>query len=135
MTPKTRGVHHIGLTVSDLEASSHFFVSILGWKEVRRDERYPAVFVSDGHIMLTLWKNRETPVCTFNRRRNIGLHHLALLVEQAPELERIHQHLVEHGIDIEFPPEPLRGGPAMHMMCLDPSGIRIEFIWPGNQAR
>lgn len=30
---------------------------------------------------------------------------------------------------IEFSPKPLRGDSAQHMMCIEPGGIRIEFIW------
>jgi len=41
----TKGPHHIGLTVSNLEESAKLFTSLLGWKEVRRKEDYPAVFV------------------------------------------------------------------------------------------
>ncbi len=29
---------------------------------------------------------------------------------------------------MEFAPEPLGGGPAKHMMCAIPGGIRVEFI-------
>lgn len=54
-TPITKGVHHIGLTVSKLEESAAFFTTLLGWREVRRNEDYPAIFVSDGHVMVTLW--------------------------------------------------------------------------------
>ncbi len=53
-TPITKGIHHIGLTVSKLEESANFFTSLLGWKEVRRNEEYPAIYVSDGNIMVTL---------------------------------------------------------------------------------
>ena len=59
--PMTRGLHHIGLTVSKLEESAAFFVMILGWNEVKRDREYPAIFVSDGSIMVTLWP----PECTW----------------------------------------------------------------------
>jgi len=52
--PITKGAHHIGLTVSKLEESANFFTSLLGWKEVRRNEEYPAIYVSDGNLMITL---------------------------------------------------------------------------------
>jgi catechol 2,3-dioxygenase-like lactoylglutathione lyase family enzyme len=130
-TPITKGVHHIGLTVSKLEESAAFFTSMPGWREVRRNEEYPAIFVSDGSIMLTLWATKEQPSIPFNRRSNIGLHHLALLVENEDSLNRIYELLTNNGTKIEFAPELLRQGPAKHMMCYEPSGIRVEFIWPG----
>ena len=128
----TRGVHHVGLTVSNLEESAAFFSSLLGWKEVRRDDEYPAVFLSDGSVMLTLWKNREEPPAGFDKDRNVGLHHMAFLVETESDLDRIHDTLVRNGMEIEFSPELLRKGPAKHLMCYEPSGIRVEFIWPGD---
>ena len=43
----TRGVHHVGLAVPDLEAAERFFRDALGWKTVGGVPDYPAVFVSD----------------------------------------------------------------------------------------
>lgn len=131
-TPITSGTHHIGLTVSRLEESAAFFIQLLGWTEVRRREDYPAIYVSDGKIMVTLWAAKEQPVGEFDRRRNIGLHHLAFQVASASELDAVHEKLSAHGVHIEFAPEQAGAGPARHMMCYEPSGIRIEFIWPGK---
>ena len=127
----TKGVHHIGLTVSNLEESASFFTSMLGWKIVRRNDDYPAIFVSDGNVMVTLWKASEEPFASFDKNRNIGLHHVAFNVENESDLSKIHGKLVENKVRIEFSPELLRQGPAKHMMCYEPSGIRVEFIWPG----
>lgn len=130
--PMTRGLHHIGLTVSKLEESAAFFTSILGWKEVKRDPEYPAVFVSDGGILVTLWKNREEPHVDFDRARNVGLQHAAFLVESEENLARIHERLLEHRVELQFPPQTLPSGKGKHLFCFEPSGIRVEFIWPGN---
>jgi len=127
----TKGVHHIGLTVSKLEESAVFFTSLLGWKEVRRDDTYPAIFVSDGNVLVTLWQSRGSPFVSFDKDRNIGLHHIALQVGDETGLDAVHENLKNAGIPIEFAPELLRDGPAKHMMCYEPSGIRVEFIWPG----
>lgn len=128
----TDGPHHIGLTVSNLEKSADFFIELLGWEEVKRNEGYPSIFVSDGQIMITLWAVKDTPEIAFNRRANVGLHHLALQVSSEEALNKIHQQLTEKHMDIEFAPELLGNGPAKHMMCFDPSGIRVEFIWLGQ---
>ncbi|NJO91559.1 MAG: VOC family protein, partial [Chloroflexia bacterium] len=120
------------LTVSKLEESASFFTSLLGWKEVRRKTEFPAIFVSDGAIMLTLWALKEDQPNEFNRKKNIGLHHLALEVESEKGLTELYEHLQKHEVKIEFAPELVGNGPSKHMMCYEPSGIRIEFIWPGN---
>lgn len=131
-TPITKGTHHIGLTVSKLEESADFFTSLLGWQEVRRNEEYPAIFVSDGSIMVTLWATKEEPSIQFNKNKNVGLHHVAFHVENEDDLNTIHKRLTNNGIKIEFAPELVQQGPAKHMMCYEPSGIRVEFIWPGK---
>jgi catechol 2,3-dioxygenase-like lactoylglutathione lyase family enzyme len=130
-TAITKGCHHIGLTVSKLEESAEFFTSLLGWKEVRRNEEYPAIFVSDGSIMVTLWATKEQSSNQFNKNKNVGLHHVAFRVESESDLNEIHEQLSSSGIEIEFPPEQLGQGPAKHMICYEPSGIRVEFLWAG----
>lgn len=126
----TKGVHHVGLTVSDLEASARFFIDLLGWQEVRRTD-YPAIFVSDGVVMLTLWSTQVLPSRDFDKDANIGLHHLALLVDTMSELDALYKTLSDAGVEFEFSPEFLREGPVRHMMCYEPSGIRLEFICTG----
>ncbi|MEM7595703.1 MAG: VOC family protein [Cyanobacteria bacterium P01_A01_bin.83] len=126
----TQGSHHIGLTVPDLTATRNFFVDILGFEQVGEVPDYPAIFVSDGTIMLTLWQavdpDNSTP---FDRKNNIGLHHFALKVDRLSTLKSIHQTLLNTaGVKIEFAPEPLDGLPAHHMMFYIPGGIRMELI-------
>ena len=126
----TQGVHHVGLTVTDLKASSDFFTDLLGWEVTGGNPDYPAVFVSDGSVMVTLWLAREPAAAKpFDKDNNIGLHHLAISVPDLDTLDTIYRRLVTaESIAIEFAPEPLRGGPTMHMMCFGPCGMRCEFI-------
>jgi catechol 2,3-dioxygenase-like lactoylglutathione lyase family enzyme len=131
-TPITSGIHHIGLTVSRLEESAQFFTSLLGWREVRRNDEYPAIYVSDGKTMVTLWAVKEQAFVEFDRKKNVGLHHVAFQVGSESDLNTIHDRLLSRGTKIEFAPEQLGQGPAKHMMCYEPSGIRVEFTWPGN---
>jgi catechol 2,3-dioxygenase-like lactoylglutathione lyase family enzyme len=127
----TQGVEHIGLAVSNLEESAAFFTGLLGWQEVKRREDYPAIFVKDGALTLTLWKTQTEQPVQFDRKNNVGLHHLALRVETREGLYRILEVLKANQVEIEFEPTVIREGPAMHMMCYEPSGIRIEFYYPG----
>lgn len=124
-----KGIHHLGLSVSNLDASSAFFCDLLGWNIVRRVEEYPAIYVSNGSIMFTLWQT-SSDANQFDRHHNVGLHHVALAVESEDELHKLYDKLCgAANVTIEFSPEFLRNGPAKHMICYDPSGIRIEFIW------
>lgn len=128
----TRGAHHVGLTVVDLAQASHFFIDTLGYAKVGDMPNYPAVALSDGSIMITLWQVPSPEnVAPFDGRNVVGLHHLALTVDGQEELDALYARLLQtDGVRIEFAPEPLRDGPTRHMMCYMPGGIRIEFIAP-----
>lgn len=124
------GINHFGLTVIDLDASSQFFTEILGFELLGRDDEYPSVAVANDEILITLWRasNPETAI-RFNRRENVGLHHLAFNVGSFEELDALYETLRNtEGVIIEFSPEPLSGGPTKHMMIREPSGNRLEFI-------
>jgi catechol 2,3-dioxygenase-like lactoylglutathione lyase family enzyme len=129
----TQGAHHIGLTVPDLAGTRAFFVDTLGFDQVGKVPDYPAVFLTDGTTMITLWQAADPAIAVpFDRKNNIGLHHLALKVEDAGALDDLYHRLdATNGVDIEFAPESLGGGSAKHMMCFIPGGIRMEFIAPG----
>ncbi len=129
-TAITHGLHHLGLTVPDLAATKAFFVDTLGFRQVGEKPDYPAVFLSDGTTMITLWQAAAPASATpFDRKANIGLHHFAMRVDNAAALDALHTKLkATAGVDIEFAPEPLGGGPTRHMMCYIPGGIRMEFI-------
>ena len=51
----TKGLHHLGFTVSDLALAQDFFINALGFEVLGEDPGYPAVFVSDSVTMITLW--------------------------------------------------------------------------------
>jgi catechol 2,3-dioxygenase-like lactoylglutathione lyase family enzyme len=132
-SPVTKGIHHLGLTVSKLEETAGFFKNMLGWSEVKRNEDYPAIFVSDGTIMLTLWAAKAEPVTVFDKNKNVGLHHVAFSVADEAAPSSVYERLKSAGVPIEFAPELLGPGPARHMICHEPSGIRVEVIWSGNR--
>ena len=133
-TAVTRGAHHIGLTVPDMAKTRAFFLDTLGFAQVGEVPDYPAVFLTDDTTMITLWQ-AENPASAvpFDRKNVIGLHHLALNVDGADALDAVHDKLkASDGVDVEFAPEPLGGGPTRHMMCAIPGGIRVEFIAAGG---
>jgi len=133
--PFTSGVHHVGLAVPDLDAAQAFFCDRLGWQVVGGNPDYPAVFVSDGTTRITLWRIAQpAEAVAFDRRRNIGLHHLALAVADDAALEQVYERVRQDpGVAIEFPPVAVRpGSPTRHFICAMPGGVRIEFATAQN---
>lgn len=133
-TPRTLGAHHIGLTVPDLAPALAFFTDGLGFAKVGERPAYPAAFVSDGRLMITLWQVKDPArAVPFDRHHGIGLHHLALAVADAAALDTLHEDLrAREDVSIEFAPEPLGSGPMRHMMCGIPGNIRLELIAPAT---
>ena len=133
----TRGVNHIGFTVSDLDATATFFIETLGWQDAGGDPDYPARFVADDEAFVTLWQAEDPETATpFNRKTNVGLHHMAMTVPDLETLDELYAKLQEHpGVTIEFAPEFLGDGPTTHMMIRDPSGLRLEFVVPRGRRR
>lgn len=129
----TTGVHHVGLALPDIEAAKDFFCEALGFRLVGGVPSYPAHFVSDGTTLLTLWQVEDPATATgFDRRRNIGLHHLALGVADEAHLGVVHARIRDWpGVDVEFGPGPMREGSSVHhLIAAIPGGVRVEFAMP-----
>lgn len=109
---KTTGLNHLGLTVRDLDTTTGFFVKCLGWLQTAQDLSYPRTTVTDGNLRLTLWQ-ADAGARDFDRRAQIGLHHLALSVQDQAHLQDTAE-LVAYwpGVNVEFMPEQMGDGPA-----------------------
>ena len=129
--PLTSGFNHVGLSVINLDISTRFFTDTLGWTLSGEDPDYPASFLSDGEMFLTLWQVSDpASAVEFDRKNNVGLHHLAITVVSREALDVLYERFLEtDGVVIEFSPEPNGGGPTIHMMIREPSGNRLEFAW------
>jgi lactoylglutathione lyase len=128
----TVGISHIGLSVSDLAASLSFFEA-LGFNKVGGVDSYPSYFVSDGSSLITLWQT-DTNATPFDRRTNVGLHHLAIRVSSLTALQTAYETVrAVKGVRIDgegaFGPEKLNGTGLTHAMVYEPSGNRIELTY------
>ena len=126
----TLGLDHLGLTVSDLNASKGFFIECLGWEQIGGNPDYPAVYVSNGHAKLTLWQQKGEARNAFDRHGNVGLHHTALKVPDEATLIALFGKVREWpGVVIEFEPQFSGKGPKVHFMIYEPGGTRLEFAF------
>ncbi len=124
----TAGVHHVGLTVGDLEASAQFFEQVLGFDRIGGRPEYPSIFVSDGSVMLTLWQAKVDQPAPFDRTCNIGLHHLCLRIADADKVQIAFDRAKAHpGVTVEFEPTTVATGNGTYAMINEPSGNRIEL--------
>lgn len=128
----TRGLNHLGLTVRDVDITTAFFETVLGWNVTARDASYPRTTVTDGHLRLTLWQVQTDDAAPFDRKTTLGLHHLALEVADQDTLNALAATLQQtDNVVVEFMPEAMGQGPRQHMMFAEPGGLRIELLWAG----
>ncbi len=134
---ETLGVNHVGFAVRDLDATAAFFIETLGWFPAGGRPDYPAKFVTNGNIFVTLWRvNDPENAVAFDRKNNVGLHHMAITVRDLDALNALHEKFKAHdSVIVEFAPEFLGNGPTTHMIIREPSGLRLEFIVPANRIK
>ena len=124
------GIDHLGLTVSNLEATKAFFVEALGWDVVGGRPEYPSAFISNGSAVLTLWQQKGDDQRGFDRHANVGLHHVAFKIPSLESLDVVFAAVKDWpGVQVEFAPEPSGAGPKIHFMIREPGGNRIEFAY------
>lgn len=133
----TLDLNHIGFAVTKLDDTVSFFVDILGWKTAGGRPEYPAKFVTNGNMFVTLWQvNDPAKAVAFDRKNNVGLHHMAITVRDLPTLHDLHRKFAAHkDVIVEFGPEFLGEGPTTHMIIREPSGLRLEFIVPADRIK
>src|SRR5258708_37110471 len=87
----TYGIDHVGLSVRDIVKTLMFFSDWLGWRVIGERPDYPAAFVSDGRCVITLWQVQSPlEAIAFDRRANVGLHHLAFAVVDRAVLDTLY---------------------------------------------
>jgi catechol 2,3-dioxygenase-like lactoylglutathione lyase family enzyme len=122
------GISHVGLAVSDLQASHRFFRT-LGFEKIGESPAYPAYFLCESWsgAIITLWQTSEG-AAPFDRKGQVGLHHLALRVATEAALDVAYKAAIKvEGATSEFSPQPFEFG--KHAMVFDPSGIRVEIAY------
>lgn len=125
----TNGIHHLGLSVSNLDGAVEFFTQALGFTLTGRNHDYPAAFVKDQQIVLTLWATEPESV-QFDRKKNEGLHHFALNIANHQELESLYARLLDWpDASIEKPITAMSpNSNTRHFFVRIPGGPRVEFI-------
>ncbi|WP_408011455.1 VOC family protein [Pseudalkalibacillus sp. A8] len=120
----TKGVNHVGLSVTNLEETKDFFVEILEFQVLKYVEGGHA-FVTDGDTIITLWQTAEEKADV----KTAGLHHLAFQVESVTVLRKIEERMKQKNIRLQFDGIGVRGQEDgfIALFCYEPSGIRIEL--------
>jgi catechol 2,3-dioxygenase-like lactoylglutathione lyase family enzyme len=133
-----KGIHHVDLAVSDVDASLAFYLDLLGplgWSEW---VRYPTYRLTEEVIYL--WE----PATGANlglrpadggahRYYDVGVEHIAFPVDAPEEVDAAYERCLARSADVHCAPEADRDIEGYYaLFVFDPDGIRIEvFCWPG----
>ena len=130
-------IHHIRLSVSDLDTATRFYsplLAALGFRELAPHLTEQGAidrlrFEKDGMILLI----GHTTEAGRHERGKPGLHHLAFSVDSRAEVERIYEEVIKNleDVDVEDPPidcpEYREGYYATFFF--DPDGIKLEVTY------
>jgi glyoxylase I family protein len=138
-TPAITGIHHISLTVSDLEASAAWYARLFGANRVpmkfphyEREETGFGVLLVEPRsgLIIGLHTNSANDGAPFDEART-GLDHVGLNVAAGPDLQAWTKWLDELGIEhsgIRTGDEPF---PFATVVFRDPDNIQLELFAVG----
>jgi glyoxylase I family protein len=131
--PEVSGIHHVSVTVTDIERSVPWYSDLLGLTKLM-EEAHP-----DGTGYAVVLGKPDWSMCvglhthpTNERERfeesRTGLDHIGFMVSGRPELDAWESRLTELGV--EHSPINDKGGYAV-LVFRDPDNIQLEFMSMG----
>jgi methylmalonyl-CoA epimerase len=130
---------HVGIAVSDLQASLAFFKDVLGLhvesSEEIASQRVRATFVNTGQSTLEMLEATapDSPIAKFVEKRGAGMHHMALRVD---DIEAALAHLRARGIKL-IDEKPRPGAEGALVAFIHPSaahGVLVELKQPAPKV-
>ncbi len=116
--PSLRGIRHVALFASDLDAAERFWVDVMGYAVEWRPDP-DNVYLTAGADNLAL-----------HRRAVAGetrLDHIGLAVPAASDVDAWAAHLAARGVTLAAPPKTHRDG-SRSLYFRDPEGTMIQII-------
>jgi methylmalonyl-CoA epimerase len=133
---QAKGIHHLGVAVSDLDEAVDTYRRLFGAEVERRetvaDQGVEAVAmrVGESRVELLASLGNETPVGKFLAKRGPGMHHVAYEVS---DLEHELRGLAEQGVEL-IDEEPHRGLFGLEVAFVHPDsvhGVLAELVASG----
>lgn len=133
---ESRGIHHLGVAVEDLDAAldtyRRFFGAVLEHREIVPEQGVEAasVLVGDSRVELLASLGAETPVGKFLASRGPGMHHVAY---EVADVRQTITELESEGAEL-IDPEPRRGLFGLEVAFVHPDslhGVLAEVVSRG----
>ena len=132
--PPLGGIHHVGLTVSDVEASEDWYRRVLGLERVFVEDHhggsgYTVVVNRPGTALHLGLDHHETHEGERFAEHRTGLDHLAVHVADRDELDAWAAHLEALGVAYSPITDRSEPFPYATLVFRDPDNIQLELIW------
>ena len=133
--PDLAGIHHVGLTVTDVDRSEEWCCRVIGWQRLFVEPHFGgeegagyAVVLGhpDKHFNIGLDHHRGNDGDTFDPART-GLDHLCFTMPDAQTLDAWAAHLDALGV-ANSGVYDMEGAPVSLLTFDDPDGIQLELI-------
>jgi len=131
-----RGIHHLGVAVTDLDEAISTYERLFGARLEGRDElseqgvSAASLIVGDSRIELVASIGEDTHVGRFLARRGPGMHHVAL---ETDDIDATLRRLVAEGAQL-IDEAPRRGLFGLEVAFVHPSavhGVLTEVVFSG----
>ncbi|MEJ5227790.1 VOC family protein [Thermodesulfovibrio sp.] len=138
-----KNIRHIGIVVSNLELSLHFYSDLLGFKVVKKMEESGEYIdnisslknvkittvkmaAPDGNLVELLYYHSHQRATILHREIwQTGISHIAFSVD---DIEQEYNRLSAAGVTFNSPPQLSTDGYAKVTFCRDPDGNFIELV-------
>ena len=129
----TRGIHHLGVAVSDLDGAVETYERLFGAALERRESvpelgvEAAALRVGEGRVELLAALGDDTPVGKFLAKRGPGMHHVAFETDDLPGALDVVEAAGGELIDRE----PHRGLYGLQVAFVHPDsvqGVLVELV-------
>jgi glyoxylase I family protein len=141
-TPAAARLHHIALTVRDLDASVQWYRQVFAVRHLMdapHEGGTAQILVNDSSgLLFALHTHDEASGDTFCERRT-GLDHVGLVVDARDDLVRWQDHLEQHGVrraeraDRPLTQSPIADEPYGSVLVFrDPDNIQLELLVPAT---
>ena len=122
-------IHHISLTVKDLESSIDFYTRHFGLSVAhqfeKKDAGAKAVFLGAGNSFIELFSFDEKKIGEITGLDTTGIKHVAF---QTEDINAEHARLLAEGLECK----PIKDGASRgkYFFTHDPDGNQIEIYYP-----
>ena len=130
--PPLAGVHHVGITVRDLEASEAWYGQVLGLQRAFTEthEGCHAVVMSrpGSPLLVGLYHHDANDGTRFAEHRT-GMDHVCIAVPERSDLDRWAEHFDRLGVEHSPIADVQDPFPFALIVFRDPDNVQLEVIW------